>query len=91
MWETGVNTPKTTILPKLAALYGCSVDELLLDSKEEPEGLLIIEDFETQHLETEGFHGLAALAEIFAKWKITQDDRIVVTVYRNESGDGHQK
>lgn len=28
-WESGICFPKSESLPKLAALYGCSVDELL--------------------------------------------------------------
>lgn len=29
LWETGVSNPKATNMVKLAALYGCTVDELL--------------------------------------------------------------
>lgn len=29
LWETGKTLPRTALLPKLAALYGCTVDELL--------------------------------------------------------------
>ena len=29
MWETGVNTPSIAVLLKLAALFNCTVDELL--------------------------------------------------------------
>ncbi len=29
LWETGKTMPRATLLPKLAALYGCTVDELL--------------------------------------------------------------
>ena len=29
LWETGKTLPRTALLPKLATLYGCSVDELL--------------------------------------------------------------
>lgn len=29
MWETGKTTPRTETLPKLAALFGCTVDEML--------------------------------------------------------------
>jgi transcriptional regulator with XRE-family HTH domain len=32
MWETGVTRPRTSILVKLARLYHCSVDELLIDN-----------------------------------------------------------
>jgi transcriptional regulator with XRE-family HTH domain len=28
-WETGRTLPKTALLPKLAALYKCTIDELL--------------------------------------------------------------
>lgn len=28
MWETGESKPKTGILPKIAAVYGCSISEL---------------------------------------------------------------
>ena len=28
-WETGKTSPRSTLLPKIAALYGCTVDELL--------------------------------------------------------------
>lgn len=28
-WETGQTLPRTSILPDIAALYGCTVDELL--------------------------------------------------------------
>lgn len=33
-WETGQNFPRTTTLPKLAAFYKCTVDDLL---REEPD------------------------------------------------------
>lgn len=29
MWETGRTRPRASLLPKLAALYRCTVDELL--------------------------------------------------------------
>ena len=32
MWETGDSRPRTELLPRIAALYGCTVDELLADS-----------------------------------------------------------
>lgn len=36
MWETGKTQPRAGLLVKLAALYGCTVDELLRpDAKEE--------------------------------------------------------
>lgn len=91
MWETGVNTPKTAMLPKLAALYGCSVDALLLGEEKEHQGIFLIEDLENRILQTEGFYGLAALKEIFEKWKVGDNDRIKVSVYRNECGDGRCK
>lgn len=28
-WEKGKTFPKTELLPKIATLYGCSIDELL--------------------------------------------------------------
>lgn len=31
-WETGVYRPRASLLPKIAALYGCSIDELLRDN-----------------------------------------------------------
>jgi len=33
MWETGKNRPRADLLPKIAALYGCTVDELLGSGK----------------------------------------------------------
>lgn len=32
-WETGVTTPRASMLVKLAGLYCCTVDELLLDAQ----------------------------------------------------------
>lgn len=29
MWETGRSLPRADLLPKLAALYNCTIDELL--------------------------------------------------------------
>ena len=29
MWETGENHPRAELLPKIAALYNCTIDELL--------------------------------------------------------------
>lgn len=29
MWETGKTKPRAVLLPKIAALYGCSIDDLL--------------------------------------------------------------
>jgi transcriptional regulator with XRE-family HTH domain len=37
-WEKGRNFPAVSRLPKLAELYGCTVDELL-ECKKEKEGL----------------------------------------------------
>ena len=31
-WENGVSSPRTDILPKIATLYNCTVDELLASS-----------------------------------------------------------
>jgi transcriptional regulator with XRE-family HTH domain len=28
-WETGISLPRTDLLPKIATLYKCSIDELL--------------------------------------------------------------
>lgn len=28
-WETGVSKPRTSMLPRIAKLYGCTVEELL--------------------------------------------------------------
>lgn len=33
LWETGKTLPRAALLPKLAALYGCTVDELLREDK----------------------------------------------------------
>ena len=33
MWETGKSVPRTELLPKLAELFGCTVDELLRNYK----------------------------------------------------------
>ena len=32
-WETGYCFPRTSMLPQLAKILGCSVDELLADAK----------------------------------------------------------
>lgn len=32
LWETGRNLPKASLLPKIAELYGCSIEELLKDN-----------------------------------------------------------
>lgn len=31
MWDTGRNMPRANMLPKIANLYGCTVDDLLGD------------------------------------------------------------
>lgn len=31
MWESGKNNPRANMLPKIANLYGCTVDDLLGD------------------------------------------------------------
>lgn len=33
MWETGKTVPRAPMLKKLAALYGCTVDDLLSESQ----------------------------------------------------------
>lgn len=33
MWDTGRNKPRADMLPKIARLYGCTVDELLRESE----------------------------------------------------------
>lgn len=33
LWETGKTLPRAALLPKLAALYGCTVDELLREDE----------------------------------------------------------
>jgi len=35
MWETGAASPRSDMLLDIAALYGCTVDELLRDCGEE--------------------------------------------------------
>ena len=35
MWETGASLPRADLLPKIAALYGCTVDDLLRDEDAE--------------------------------------------------------
>lgn len=32
-WETGKTKPRASLLPKVAAIYGCTLDELLADSE----------------------------------------------------------
>lgn len=31
LWESGRHRPRTSFLPKLAKLYGCTIDELLAE------------------------------------------------------------
>ena len=33
MWDTGRNKPRADMLPKIAKLYNCTVDELLLEDE----------------------------------------------------------
>lgn len=33
LWETGKTRPRTSLLVRLAALYGCTVDELLREDE----------------------------------------------------------
>lgn len=33
MWDTGRNKPRADMLPKIAKLYNCTVDELLQETK----------------------------------------------------------
>lgn len=35
MWETGENTPRTMMLPKIAKVLDCTVDELLQEDQGE--------------------------------------------------------
>lgn len=35
MWETGQQNPRVSRLPEIAALYGCTLDELLRSDDEE--------------------------------------------------------
>ena len=34
-WESGARTPNVYILKKMAEIFGCSVDDLISDDKEE--------------------------------------------------------
>jgi transcriptional regulator with XRE-family HTH domain len=36
MWETGASHPRAIMLPRIAALYGCTVDELLREDSAPP-------------------------------------------------------
>lgn len=38
MWETGQSLPRTELLPRLAEILGCTVDELLIKEKAPPSG-----------------------------------------------------
>ena len=33
MWESGKSSPRSDMLPKIATLYGCSIDDLLIGEK----------------------------------------------------------
>lgn len=33
MWDTGRNKPRADMLPKIAKLYGCTVDDLLREEE----------------------------------------------------------
>ena len=35
MWETGKFSPRAKLLPKIAELYGCTIDELLKSEESE--------------------------------------------------------
>lgn len=37
MWETGKTLPRASLLPKVAEVYGCSIDDLYRDD-EDPRG-----------------------------------------------------
>ena len=34
LWEIGKTKPRASLLPKIASIYGCSVDELLAEQEE---------------------------------------------------------
>ena len=34
LWEIGKTKPRANLLPKIASIYGCSVDELLTEQEE---------------------------------------------------------
>lgn len=36
MWEVGKSSPRANLLPKIATLYGCTVDELLTSPTDRP-------------------------------------------------------
>lgn len=36
LWETGKTAPRAGLLPKIAKLYGCTVDELLSNNRSNP-------------------------------------------------------
>lgn len=41
-WELGINLPRAATLAKLAALYGCTIEELLEpDNREPPEKIKV--------------------------------------------------
>ena len=35
MWETGKTHPRTVLLPKIAKLFGCTIDELMNEGEAE--------------------------------------------------------
>ena len=35
LWETGRTKPRASLLPKIAEVYGCTIDELLSDAATE--------------------------------------------------------
>lgn len=35
LWETGKTKPRASLLPKIAEVYECSIDELLIDAPTE--------------------------------------------------------
>ena len=35
-WEAGASFPRAAMLPKIAALYGCTLDDLLIDNTKTP-------------------------------------------------------
>lgn len=35
-WEAGASFPRAAMLPKIAALYGCTLDDLLTDNNKTP-------------------------------------------------------
>lgn len=35
LWETGKTKPRGSLLPRIAEMYGCSIDDLLVDAPTE--------------------------------------------------------